>query len=174
MTCSTSWAKADHVHPFMDHHSVPIFRWLLPAQSVSQSLDHLKLVCWRQKRDRPIMSKVSLILTYLHVAIIYNVYYVAVVLCTGLPWQKEQHFWYCWNSTVEKTLSKQHLQQRFFSHLTDLNVTLMFLHTLHLLNEAACITHCLAYIMWITELWRWFIVNTHSEGGLRPICLALN
>lgn len=176
MTCSTSWAKADNVHPFMDHHSVPIFRWLLPAQSVSQSSDLLKLVCWRQKRGRPIMSKVSLILTcMLHVAIIHNVYYVAVVLCTGLPWQKrtallillKQH---CWKNTVETTPSTT----LFFFHLTDLNVTLMFLHTLHLLNEAACITHCLAYIMWLTELWRWFIVNTHSEEGLRPICLTLN
>lgn len=89
--------------------------------------------------------------------------------------KKEQHFWYCWNkhcwkNTVETTPSTT----LFFFHLTDLNVTLMFLHTLHLLNEAACITHCLAYIMWLTELWRWFIVNTHSEEGLRPICLTLN
>lgn len=137
MTCSTSWAKADHVHPFMDHHSVPIFRWLLPAQSVSQSSDLLKLVCWRQKRDWPIMSKVSLILTYLHVAIIHNVYYVAVVLCTGLPWQKrttllillKQH---CWKNTVETTPS-----------------TTLFFSTSLTLTWHLCF--CILYISWMKQ-----------------------
>lgn len=141
--------------------NLPVCRWqaLLPERKLTMSIhlwittvcpssddcfqhspchkDHLKLVCWRQKRDRPIMSKVSLILTYLHVAIIYNVYYVAVVLCTGLPWQKEQHFWYCWNSTVEKILSKQHLQQHsFFPTSLTLTWHLCF---------------CILYISWMKQ-----------------------